>query len=355
MKTSLPLIMPMPICYARVIASGLGLNQRDCAELLLGSGLAPEDLEAAERHISFQQQRFIIYNALRISGDPAIGLRIGSMAPLSTHGALGYAAVSSADLRAVLGVFQRYSSTRASFFRFESRRQGDDFLIEIQDLTDLGRARRFLHEVLMLTLQALLNTAIGPQAPGVSFDFSYAAPDYQREYGKVFHVPVRFGASVSALRIPQGLLSRRCITADQKLLRVAEQQCAKELVALQTLRPFSAQVQTAVEAHLERGCTVDLIARHFRLSHRTLMRRLEEEGRSYSAILDDARKQAALRQLADPGSSIAEVAARLGYQDPSNLGRAFRAWFGMSPSEFRRRESADAKANGQPPQQGLAA
>ncbi len=333
--------MPMPICYARVIASGLGLNQRDCAELLLGSGLAPEELETAERYISFQQQRLIIYNALRISGDPSIGLRIGSMAPLSTHGALGYAAVSSANLRAVLDVFQRYSSTRAGFFRFESRRQGDDFLIEIQDLTDLGRARCFLHEVLMLTLQALLNTAIGPQAPGVSLDFSYPAPDYQREYGKVFHMPVRFGAAASAFHVPQALLSRRCITADQKLLRVAEQQCANELAALQTQRPFSAQVRTAVAAHLEQGCTVEIIARHFRLSHRTLMRRLEQEGCSYSAILDDARKQAALLQLADSGHTIAEVAKRLGYQDPSNLGRAFRAWFGMSPSEFRRRGSCD--------------
>jgi AraC-like DNA-binding protein len=314
------------------------MNERDCAELLLGSGLAPEDLEVAERYVSFQQQRHIIYNALRISADPAIGLRVGSQAPLSTHGALGFAAVSSADLRAALDIFVRYSPTRAGFFRFEARHQDGKLLIEIRELTDLGRAQRFLHEVLMLTLQALLNTAVGLQLPGIGVEFSYPAPHYQREYGKVFHVPVRFGAAVTALHVPEALLSRRCITADETSLRLAEQKCAKELAALETQMPFAAQVQTVIASHLEHGCTVAIIARHFRLSTRTLIRRLEQEGSSFRSILDQTRKLAAQLYLADPERSVADIASRLGYQDPSNLGRAFRGWFGISPTEFRRRQ-----------------
>lgn len=34
--------------------------------------------------------------------------------------------------------------------------------------------------------------------------------------------------------------------------------------------------------------------------------------------------------------SIDEIAEHLGYSDPSNFGRAFRKWEGMSPSAWRR-------------------
>lgn len=70
-------------------------------------------------------------------------------------------------------------------------------------------------------------------------------------------------------------------------------------------------------------------------SLRTLQRRLNEAGCSYSQLLEEARHQAALRLLGDRSVKIVDVAFELGYADPANFTRAFRRWTGTSPRSAR--------------------
>lgn len=338
--TPSPILMPMPICYARVIAHGLGLDDAGCAQLLLGSGLAPQDLDDANAYVSFNQQRAIVCNALRISGDPGIGLQLGALTPLSTHGALGLAAVSSRDLGAALDIFARYSATRAGFFRLDVAPRGHTLALVVHELTDLGAVRHFMHEILTLTLQALLHTVLGPQLDNVKLEFGYPAPAWRRAYARAFQMPLQFGASNTAMHIPLALLKRRCITADRKAAELAEQQCVRELAVLQQRTSFSATVRQTLEHHLEQGGAMVDVARSLRVSTRSLVRKLEREGTSFRQILEQLRRASAESYLRDSTHSIAEIAAALGYSDPSNLGRAFRGWHGMSPSAYRERQGA---------------
>ena len=98
---------------------------------------------------------------------------------------------------------------------------------------------------------------------------------------------------------------------------------------------FTIQVHAVIAQHLERECTINIVANHFRVSTRTLIRRLENERSSYRVILEYTRKEVALALLLDPLKSVADVALALGYQDASNFGRAFRGWFAVSPDVFR--------------------
>jgi AraC-like DNA-binding protein len=76
------------------------------------------------------------------------------------------------------------------------------------------------------------------------------------------------------------------------------------------------------------------------LSDRTLQRRLNASGHTYSELLEDARRQAALRLLRDKDIKILDIALELGYSDPANFTRAFRRWTGASPRAARRGGSA---------------
>jgi AraC-like DNA-binding protein len=329
--------LSISICYVRVIAAGLGLDKKGREQLLLGSGLSVDELESSDRVIEYEQHRHIVQNALRISGNPGIGLQIGAMAPLSTHGALAYAAVSSPHLLTALEIFVRYSETRAAFLRLDASREHGKLLITLVEKTDLGPIRQFMHEVVVLTAKSLLDTTIGPHAPGVAVYFGYPAPRHARQYVSALDIPVTFDATTTTIHVPEELLMRKCITADPKLFRIAERQCRQELLALQAALPFAIQVQSIVSTHMEEGCTQEFVARHFRISVRTLVRRLAQENASFRQILDAARQQAAQRYLRDTDFTVAEIAQRLGYLDPSNFGRAVRGWFGMSPSAFRER------------------
>lgn len=71
------------------------------------------------------------------------------------------------------------------------------------------------------------------------------------------------------------------------------------------------------------------------VSVRTLQRRLNDAGLTYSRLLEEARHQAALHLLGDRTVKIVDVALELGYSDPANFTRAFRRWTGTSPRSAR--------------------
>ena len=71
-------------------------------------------------------------------------------------------------------------------------------------------------------------------------------------------------------------------------------------------------------------------------SVRTLQRRLDARGVTYSQLLDDLRHDVALYLLRDPKRTLAEISQEIGYRDPAIFTRAFRRWTGRTPSSFRR-------------------
>ena len=76
------------------------------------------------------------------------------------------------------------------------------------------------------------------------------------------------------------------------------------------------------------------------LTERTLARRLQAQALSYTALLDAARRDAALAAVAQGGRTLAEIGQSLGFAEPSTFWRAFRRWTGQSPARFRRGLSA---------------
>jgi AraC-like DNA-binding protein len=80
------------------------------------------------------------------------------------------------------------------------------------------------------------------------------------------------------------------------------------------------------------------------MSARTLARKLADEGSSYRELLDDVRKQLALRALARSERSIEELASALGFASSQGFHRAFRRWTRTSPSRYRSRMRKKATA-----------
>ena len=96
----------------------------------------------------------------------------------------------------------------------------------------------------------------------------------------------------------------------------------------------------AIQQGMSRGVLgEEQIAEPMNISTRHLRRLLGQHGTSYERLVDEVRRDAALRLMADSTSSLTRIAYELGFQDPSSFTRAFRRWTGYSPSEFRRRQT----------------
>jgi AraC-like DNA-binding protein len=61
---------------------------------------------------------------------------------------------------------------------------------------------------------------------------------------------------------------------------------------------------------------------------------LAAEGTSFSAILNDARRDLAMQYLKENETSKAEIAYLLGYSEVSVFSRSFKKWTGLTPSEY---------------------
>jgi AraC-like DNA-binding protein len=85
----------------------------------------------------------------------------------------------------------------------------------------------------------------------------------------------------------------------------------------------------------EGQATLAAVADKLHMSERSLQRRLADEGLKFDALLDELRRELAVRYLQDRKVAIAEVAYLLGYSEPSAFHRAFKRWTGKTPSELR--------------------
>ena len=84
----------------------------------------------------------------------------------------------------------------------------------------------------------------------------------------------------------------------------------------------------------------DDIAAKLHLSTRTLQRRLLEEGAGFGDLLQSVRRELAENYVKDTQLNVSEIAYLLGFSDQANFTRAFKRWFGLAPTEWRRRRAA---------------
>lgn len=81
---------------------------------------------------------------------------------------------------------------------------------------------------------------------------------------------------------------------------------------------------------------ISVAAEIFGMSIRTLQRRLQNLGMTYSELIDTTRFEIAADLLCSTDARIIDIAATLGFDDQSNFSRSFRRHAGMSPGRFRR-------------------
>jgi AraC-like DNA-binding protein len=77
------------------------------------------------------------------------------------------------------------------------------------------------------------------------------------------------------------------------------------------------------------------IARSLGMSKRTLIRRLSDEGLNFTEILQQLRRDLAVRYLDDRKLHVSKIAWLLGFHEVSGFTHAFKRWTGKTPSQMR--------------------
>ncbi|HAE49350.1 MAG TPA: AraC family transcriptional regulator, partial [Tistrella mobilis] len=84
------------------------------------------------------------------------------------------------------------------------------------------------------------------------------------------------------------------------------------------------------------GLSETAAARALGMSRATLARRLASSGMSFRLVRDELRRDLACSLLRRTELSLADIADRLDFSEPSAFQRAFRQWTGQPPARWRR-------------------
>ncbi len=327
----------LAVPYVRLIADQLVRMGVSLPRWLGLSGITVEELAHEDFVLDLAAFRSLSLDARRMSGEPALGLRVGESMGVEAHGALGFAAMNSRTIRDVLTLVQRYLGLRIALvsLHLDEKKNSGPVRVILRERLPLDGVLEMVLEGMVCTVRNLLRDVSMGACDVCAVSFEFADPGYAPLARTLLRAPVRYGQSWTGLSLSPQMLDLPLKMSDPRSFRLAEDHCNRALRQIENRRSWEARVQRVLLESRVGFPSLDETARRLRVTPRTLHRRLGVEQTSFRAILEDVRHQSALEQLKDGDASIEEVAYILGYSDPANFRRAFRRWTGGPPSAVR--------------------
>ena len=198
-----------------------------------------------------------------------------------------------------------------------------------------GAARELVVISLLVGLFHAGEGLTGKRLEGAA-ELALPEPSYAARFRHLVRGGMRFGQPQNQLVFPAGDLALPLVMADAAALRLARDQCQRDLDELGG--GAASRVRSLMNGRPRAGgfLTLDETARALGLSTRTLKRRLADEGTDFTTLLDEQRRHRALMLLRSADVSVESVAEQVGYSDVANFTRAFRRWSGTTPTAYRR-------------------
>jgi len=285
--------------------------------------------------VSEDEFRRMSENLVRLTGDPAIALRLGGSMHLGTHGLLGHAILSSRTLRQAAGLMIQYSPLQGAQGHILLAFTADRAVLTFEPPFEVEGAPHFLVELFFAGVLAALRQLIGPLPDECRLELAYPPAMPEEVYRRHLGVRVSFGHEVNRFVGPNDRIDQPLSAAGIPVAEMYRRQCEKLLRDMNAAGGVAGEVRRMVLGARGKFPGIEEAARRLNVSERTLRRRLSEEGVSYRGIVDDVRSYLAREYRRETPLCVADVASLLGFDDVANFRRAFRKWNGCAPQDFR--------------------
>jgi AraC-like DNA-binding protein len=315
------------------LARELGVNPT----LILQNHGLPYDFFSAikvDDLMTLEQAENLIRSLANQSGQHHCGALLGIRHNINFLGIIGYIMQQSNTVESALQTLQDHLNLHAENAQAGISNYGDfSGLYWISPLP--YEYQKHTNEVAMAQGIVILKALIGNQLKVKAVHFSHTEPNDTSPYRKIFQVPVSFEQSKNEIIFNSKFLEKKIIKADPLLKEILNQQIEK--LQPQQSNNLIHEVDILIRRSLQsQQYHIEKIAKHFSLHPRTLQRKLQDMGTSYSELLEEIRRNIAKEQLSNTNISITQLSDYLGYADNTALTRAFKRWFGMTPTEWKK-------------------
>ena len=317
------------------VARRVGL---DPAPLLRRVGLTRAMLANAEAMLPARAVVQLLEDSAAAARCPSLGLQMAECRNLADMGMISLLVAHQPTLRDALAILTRYRNRINSTLVLQIDEAGDTVVLRENFAQREAAASRQAADLALGVLARICAAVLGPQwtPDHVCLDYPAPPPGERDIYRRVFACPAIFGADFSGIVVARAALDAANPRADAALASHAR--TLVDAIMEPAERTIVQEVEASILLLLPSGrASITASAAALGMTPRTLQRRLDAEGASFTALLERVRSRLAQSYMRNSRLRLTDVAALLGY---SSLG-AFTRWyaqaFGDAPSRLRRK------------------
>ena len=326
------------MAFARAIVQAYALRGLDARQALEQAQIAPEQLAQAQACITSGQLEALSAAAMRELDDEALGW-FSRRLPWGSYGMLARASLSAPTLGLALARWCRHHALLTDDILLQLRVDGDLAQLSIVEQAHWRVDAALREFCLVTTLRNALGVAswlIDSRLPVLAAQFPLPAPAHASAYGVLFSGALRFAAPCAAVQLDARYLSLPVVRDEAAMCQMLQRALPLIVHQYRCDRLLAQRVRQLISTAPAAPHSASSMAGQLHLSQRTLHRQLREQGTSLQALKDEVRQRHAMELLQRSQRPIKQVAQAAGYGNEKSFIRAFRAWTGQSPGEFRR-------------------
>jgi len=324
------------LACARVKAAGIALPP-----LLKKANLTVEQIDDSRVRLAARDQIRLLNLVADALRDDLLGVHLAQHFDLREMGLLYYVIASSETVIEALRRAVRYG-VLVNEGVLQQCIVGRHIQIAFKYVGVSRHLDRHQSEFWMLLIVRVLRQLTGLRISARRVRLVHARKATPSAFASYFGADVKFGAALDEITFTGTVGRAHIVSADPYLNKLLVGQYEEALTRRRPARgPFQSIVENAIVPLLPHAeVRVGEIAHRLGLGQRTLARRLNDEGLTFSALLGRLRHDLADRYLADGDTSISQIAWLLGYQEVSAFSKAYKRWTGKTPRAMRNRDVA---------------
>ncbi len=291
-----------------------------------------------DSRIPIEQLDAIWKEIVRQSGDPCFGLHLGETADRQTSGGILFSVMMNcATVGNALEKQMRYHALSTDLIQLHLQEQGEyvRYIWEEVD-SEIDLDRHYIETVfcgLIFPLRRLTQNKVRP----VEIHFKYPKPADISEHQRIFGCSLMFDCRQNELILHRVDLDQPIFLANPQLLDQLDSFAQEMLLRLYPPNTWSERVAHLINKGLLHGekPALNSVAYELALSPRQLQNKLSQEGITYQILLDQIRKETALKYLNESDITVCDLAFLLGFSEQSAFNHAFKRWTGANPGDYR--------------------
>lgn len=278
--------------------------------------------------------------AEEVTGDPAVGLHAGLVVDPERMGLVGHVFFNCDTLGEAVTQYVRLHRLINESVTLSFEQTGEEAILTWQPDNPNHYSRQDMDRTLAAALSRTRHF-IHPEIQAEWVEIAHPSPGYAGEYETLLGGPVTFGCASTRLAFNSRHLSHDIPRRNPYVYSAVLKQVNSVLARLQPRRSFGRKIRRLISKQMAtERIDADSLARQCHMSRQTLYRKLKREGLSFHDLVEQVRKDKALRYVAADHYALGEIAFLLGFSELSAFSRAFKRWTGTAPAQYRAKQLA---------------